>query len=390
MSLETTNKEESTLVKELLKENNYYKLIIENNSFYIIKTDLEGKYTYMNPFFCKMLSIKWEDWIGKYSMSLIIPEDHQICIDTVTACFAEPEISHWVILRKPVPKGIIATQWEFKMLTNDVGVPSEILCIGHDITSLVLRQEELEELVGITSDQNKRLVNFTYIISHNIRSHVANIIGLVNMNEADENDLDDKTALKFIKTSTNSLDATIRNLNEIISIQSNTKLPLKDINVQFEITRIINSIQILISNAETTINYLFDPEQHLNTNPAYFESILLNLITNAIKYKSPTLTLIINIGLYEEGDFKVLTFNDNGLGIDLKKHQSQLFGMYNTFHGNQDARGLGLFIVKTQIEALRGRIEVKSLLNEGTTFSVFFPNFLVKQDFIIPKIEVVA
>ncbi|MEB0280479.1 ATP-binding protein [Mucilaginibacter sp. 10B2] len=382
--------EYDNLYKELLKENDFYKSIIENNSFYIIKTDLEGKYTYMNPFFCKMLSIQCVDWVGKDSMSLIIPEDHQACIDTVTACFVEPEISHWVMLRKPVPKGIIATQWEFKMLKNEEGVPFEILCIGHDITSLVLGQEELEELVGVTSDQNKRLVNFTYIISHNIRSHVANIIGIINLNEADEKDIDDKTALKLIKASINSLDDVIHSLNEIISIQSNTNLVLKVINVQFEIDRIVKSIQILIRNAETTINYLFNPEQQLNTNPTYFESILLNLITNAIKYKSPTLPLIININLFVEGNFKILTFNDNGLGIDLKKHYGQLFGMYNTFHGNKDAKGLGLFIIKTQIEALRGRIEVKSQLGEGTTFKVFFPNTLVKQDFIVPNTRFIS
>lgn len=131
------------LYSELQKENAYYKSIIENNSFYIIKTDLEGKYTYMNPFFCKMLDLEIKDWIGKDSLSLVITEDHQICLDTVMACFSAPSISHRVTLRKPVATGIISTQWEFKMLLNEVGVPSEILCIGHDITSLILRQQEL-------------------------------------------------------------------------------------------------------------------------------------------------------------------------------------------------------------------------------------------------------
>jgi PAS domain S-box-containing protein len=136
-------KDYDNLYREIQKENEYYKSIIENNSFYIIKTDLEGKYTYMNPFFCKMLNLESKDWIGKDSLGIIISEDHQICIDAVMACFSEPSISHWVTLRKPVPSGVISTQWEFKMLLNEVGIPSEILCIGHDITSLILRQEEL-------------------------------------------------------------------------------------------------------------------------------------------------------------------------------------------------------------------------------------------------------
>ena len=380
-----TTKKNSKFLKEIQKENDFYKSIIENNSFYIIKTDLEGKYTYLNPFFCQMLSLKAEDWIGKESMDLIIPEDHQTCINSVTACFASPGESHWVILRKPIATGIISTQWEFKMLTDDKGQFSEILCIGHDITSLVLRQEELQKLVGISADQNKRLVNFTYIVSHNIRSHVANIIGIININNMDA-DMEDKTALELINVSTKSLDETIHNLNEIISIQSNTNIPFKKINIQTEISRIVESISILVSNAGTSINYLFDFDEQLHTNASYFESIILNLITNSLKYKSPDLDLIINIDVSSEEEYKVITFKDNGLGIDLKKYGDRLFGMYNTFNGNSDAGGMGLFIIKTQIEAMKGKIKIESEVGAGTCFRIYFNENTIKQDQILPEL----
>lgn len=132
-----------SLFEKIQKENDYLKSIIQNNSFYIIKTDLEGKYTYLNPYFCKIFSLDAADWMGKESLSLIIPEDHQACMDLVMECFACPGESHWAVLRKPIGKGIISTQWEFKLLNNDQGIPSEVLCIGHDITSLIKRQEEL-------------------------------------------------------------------------------------------------------------------------------------------------------------------------------------------------------------------------------------------------------
>ena len=359
------------LYEDIKKENDYYKSIIENNSFYIIKTDLEGRYTYLNPFFCQMLSLNAEDWIGKDSLGIIIPEDHRACIDTVMACFAKPSESHWVVLRKPVPKGFIYTQWEFKMLRDDEGNLSEILCIGHDITSLVLRQEELETLVGITAEQNKRLMNFTYIVSHNIRSHVANIIGVIQLNDVNV-EMDDKTALKYINVSTTSLNETIQNLNSIISIQSNTNLPVTAVNIFSEISRIAESISILVTNEGTTINYLFDKQEQLKTNLSYFESIILNLITNSLKYKTPGLDLIIDIDVYAEGGYKVMTFKDNGIGIDLAKHGSRIFGMFNTFNGNRDAKGMGLFIIKTQVEAMRGKIELTSELGKGTTFIIYF------------------
>ncbi len=373
----------SSFYKEIQRENDYYKSIIENNSFYIIKTDLQGKYTYLNPFFCQMLSLKAEDWIGKDSLGIIIPEDHQACINTVMLCFADPGKSHWVILRKPVAKGIISTQWEFKMLADEEGNFSEILSIGHDITSLIIRQEELETLVGVTAEQNKRLVNFTYIVSHNIRSHVANIIGIIDLNELDVS-MDDKTAIQIINKSTKSLDETIHNLNDIISIQSNTNLILKDINIHSEISRIVESIAILVSNAGTTINYLFDKSEQLKTNSSYLESIILNLITNSLRYKTPNLDLIIDIDVYCEGAYKVIAFKDNGIGIDVKKYGNRIFGMYNTFHGNKDARGMGLFIIKTQIEAMKGKIEIESELGKGTTFKIYFLDSVEKSALILP------
>lgn len=357
------------LIEQTQKEDAYFRSIIENNSFYIIKTDLEGKYTYLNPFFCKIFNLEPQEWLGKESLGLILPIDHAACIDTVEKCFADLHSSHWVTLRKPAPGGTLSTQWEFKILSDEYGLPSELLCIGHDITPLILKQEELLSLVNIAAEQNKRLVNFTYIISHNIRSHVANIIGILNISE----DLDDnKIALEMIQESTSGLAETLNHLNEIISIQAHTSLPITELNIVNEVSRVIQSIQVLNSDADATISYQFDPQQLLKTNPAYFESIILNLITNAYKYRSPNRALEINLGLQDQGEYKVLTFKDNGIGINLDKHKDQLFGLYKTFHKNKDARGLGLYIVRTQIEAMKGKIEVDSTVDEGTVFSLYF------------------
>ena len=371
MSEKTLKQTKEELIEQTKTDDAYFRSIIENNSFYIIKTDLEGNYTYLNPFFCKMLSLRQEDWLGKNSLSLIMPVDHAVCVETVVKCFADPGKSHWVILRKPIPNGILSTQWEFKMLMDENGVPAEVLCIGHDITPLIMKQEELQSLVDVTAEQNKRLINFTYIISHNIRSHVANILGIINISDDLE---DNKMALGMIKNSTDSLDETIHNLNDIISIQANTNLPVRDLNVFQEISRIVNSIQVLINDAQTSLVYKFHPDEILRTNLAYFESILLNLITNALKYKSPERPLEIAINLYKTEDYKVLIFKDNGVGINLKKYKHQLFGMYKTFHRNKDARGLGLYIVKSQIEAMNGKIEVESEVDIGTTFKLYFIN----------------
>jgi signal transduction histidine kinase len=137
-------------------------------------------------------------------------------------------------------------------------------------------------------------------------------------------------------------------------------------------TLIVDSIKVLFTNAVAKINYNFDEEAYLATNPAYLESIILNLLTNSLKYKSPARPLTIDISFFRKGDHNVFIFKDNGLGIDLNQHGEKIFGMYKTFNGNLDAKGLGLFIIKTQIEALGGKIEVESEVDQYTAFKVYF------------------
>jgi PAS domain S-box-containing protein len=357
---------------DIQTDDNYYRSIIENNSFYVIKTDLEGNYSYLNPFFCQQFRLKANDWLGRPSIDLIIPADHQACIDTVQQCFMKPEESHWVILRKPHYTGTVSTQWEFKVVFDNANNPLEILCIGHDITSLVMRQQELQTLVDITAEQNKKLLNFTYIISHNIRSHVANIIGLIELND-DGTPEDKELSWNMMKKSVTGLDSTIQNLNEVIKIQTNVNLPLKRVYLQKEIANIIDSIRVLFEKDNTTISYDFEESAYLFTNPAYLESIILNLMTNALKYRSTKRALEIELSLRIEEQYQVLVFTDNGTGINLDQNGDKVFGMYKTFHGNADAKGMGLFIVKNQIEALGGKIELESEIDEFTTFRIFFP-----------------
>jgi signal transduction histidine kinase len=115
------------------------------------------------------------------------------------------------------------------------------------------------------------------------------------------------------------------------------------------------------------------PDHRISFNSDYFDSILLNLMSNAIRYKNPGVRPSLRLSSTSLDDSLVLEVADNGLGIDLTRYGDKLFTMYKTFHGNPDARGLGLFITKNQIEALGGKIDVESTPSEGTTFRVTFP-----------------
>jgi signal transduction histidine kinase len=96
----------------------------------------------------------------------------------------------------------------------------------------------------------------------------------------------------------------------------------------------------------------------------------LNFISNAVRYSHPDRKPMIKISYDEQ--LKTLTIADNGIGIDLEKNGTKLFGMYKTFNNNPDSKGIGLFITKNQIDAMGGRIETESKLGVGTTFTIYF------------------
>ena len=129
----------------------------------------------------------------------------------------------------------------------------------------------------------------------------------------------------------------------------------------------------LESNIESThakIEYDFSKAPEVNYIPAYLESILQNLLTNALKYRDPARTPVIKCSTEKDGNHIYLYFEDNGLGIDMERYGDSVFGMYKTFHNHPEAKGIGLFITRNQIEALGGSISLESKVNEGTKFTI--------------------
>ncbi|RYE37423.1 MAG: HAMP domain-containing histidine kinase [Sphingobacteriales bacterium] len=168
--------------------------------------------------------------------------------------------------------------------------------------------------------------------------------------------------LSLLRRNADNLFETIDNLNEIVSFQLNDKTQTKPINLQEQITKTLTAIQALSEKQRAEFNVFVDANLNINYNPAYLESILLNFFTNAIKYKHPERDPKIRISAFFEDGKVILEIKDNGSGIDLKRHGKKLFGMYKTFHDNADARGIGLFITKNQVEALLAQFHIWQLI----------------------------
>ncbi|MXN89679.1 PAS domain-containing protein [Flavobacterium sp. Sd200] len=254
---------------------------------------------------------------------------------------------------------------------NAEGKPLRAVGTLRDITQIKEKEIQLGNTLNIIGDQNNRLSNFAHIVSHNLRSHASNLKMLLDLlKNAEESEREEM--LEHLEGISDGLSITISHLKELVEIQTEVKNVKETLNLRHYLKNILSILHNEITKHGVTIEINIPLDVTVSYNPAYLESILLNFTTNAIKYSSSERKPVISYDFGLENDEKVLSISDNGLGIDLKKHKNSLFGMYKTFHKNQNSRGIGLFITKNQVEAMGGRIEVTSEVNKGTTFKIYF------------------
>ncbi|MFD2585427.1 PAS domain S-box protein [Croceitalea marina] len=256
-------------------------------------------------------------------------------------------------------------------LTDVRGQTYALLGISMDISTLKEKEHELRHLIDVTSVQNKKLVNFAHIVSHNLRSHTANFSMLLEFltNEKDESEKD--RIVKMLSKASDNLLGTLDNLNEVVKINTNTNVTRESINLRASFDSVHENLIALFQKNKVQYENTIPKNLNVHGIPAYIENIILNLLTNAVKYKHPNRNPKITITAKKNENKVVLSIKDNGIGINLDKNGDKLFGMYKTFHDNKDARGIGLYISKNQIEAMGGSIIACSEINKGTTFKVY-------------------
>jgi len=250
--------------------------------------------------------------------------------------------------------------------------PARVIGTHTDITDQKNKEQQLRETLDVVSGQNNRLLNFAYIVSHNLRTHSSNFKMIMDLLRDPEMEPQEKDELlNNLEKVSEQLNETITNLNEVVSIQTHVDIKTVDLNLYNYFRRTVELLSDDINTWGIDVYNRIPADCVIKYNPAYMESILLNFLSNGIKYRSLTQRPTISIDFFKEGKKYGFIIADNGIGINLKKHGDQLFGMYKTFNGNLDAKGMGLFITKNQVESFGGRIEVESELGSGTTFKVY-------------------
>lgn len=234
------------------------------------------------------------------------------------------------------------------------------------------RELKLMNKITKSNELNAMLLNLFYTVSHNLNAYTSNIKMLLDLIDSEDDPTENRQNLEYLRTVSNDLTKTITDLSQIVYVQNSSDI----IKEQLNLNQFLNKVKSIIDGYSIDdklrfINNVPD-DAYVNYNPAYLESILLNFSTNAIKYAHPDRFPTIEFGYFVENKTKVLTITDNGLGIDLNRYGTSLFGLNQTFHQHENANGIGLFITKYQIEAMKGMITVSSKVGEGTTFKIHF------------------
>ena len=252
---------------------------------------------------------------------------------------------------------------------------NKILLATQNISEQKKNETEKELLIEELMHNNNDLKQFSYITSHNLRAPLSNLLGILQL--LDMSSITDPMSsllLKNFKDCTLQLNETVNDLINVLIIKNNVNTKRETLSIPQTLNRVISSVQNTIDIFNAEIQQNFEAFDNVEFNKSYLESILLNLLTNALKYSSPDRKPVIRVYTKKEHDVTKLYFSDNGLGIDIERHKNKIFGLYQRFHDHADSKGLGLYIVNSQIRVMGGEIEVASEVDKGSTFIVTFKN----------------
>lgn len=267
-------------------------------------------------------------------------------------------------------------QGRAQVFRDEAGNPLRMIGINSDVSRIKRKDQRLRSLLELTEKQDRKLMDFAHIVSHNLRTNSANITMLADMLAAGLNQEQTRKFLGMIQQSSEKLEETLNHLNEIVKIQATDKSELVSLAVHPILQDAFEAINDKIKESKAKISITVPANLEVWGIRPYLCHVFSSLMTNSIRFSDQRKRLQIKISARSLSDQVILIFSDNGLGIDLDKYGKQLFGMYKTFHDHKDAKGIGLFIAKNQMEAMHGKIEVNSKVGEGTTFYLYFKSIL--------------
>ncbi len=359
--------------QELEENEKRYRSLVENSNEIILIISKDGKLIYSSPSLKRITGYEEVDLSDNEILSLIHPSERIVLLKKLqrSKSSAGTPFSE-IILRIRAKEGHWI--WMNATLTNmlkEKNIGGYVVNL-RDISGKKEAELNLMKSYDFVMEQNKRLLNFAYIVSHNLRSHSSNLESILELYETEDIPEEKDHYIALLKKVSKSLNETLYDLNEVVSINTNLEIRSEELEVSEYLDKALAVLSLQIDSMEAEIIKNIPSDMKVYFNPAYLESVLLNFITNALRYNHPDRKPKIILNGKKKNDKWILEICDNGIGIDLEKHGDKVFGLYKTFSGRKDSRGIGLFITRNQINAMGGKVKVESTPGEGTCFKVYF------------------
>ncbi len=333
------------------------------------------KIIYVNPAFTKLTGYTPKEVIGKTPKVFMSKNSVKKDIKNLVNAIKKKEEFTFETINTNKNNEEYWVNFTMIPITNFDDEHAHWISIQRDISKEKEREEEREHLISELTQNNKDLKQFSYITSHNLRAPLSNLTGLLNLIEdipIENEEL--KELIDGFSKSTGLLNETISDLVKVIIIKDSPSIQKEEVEIRDVFENVFNQLTFVIGIQKPILKLNFENAKTLVINKSYLESILLNLMTNSLKYRDEKRQLKISISSHKEDHMTVIEFTDNGIGIDLVRNKEKVFGLYQRFHNHTDSKGLGLYLVKSQVEAMGGTIAIESEVGRGTTFKLSFKN----------------
>lgn len=339
----------------------------------------QGRWIEVNNALCQMTGYSREELQSKTYREITFPGD-LAGDDIAIGKLLSKELQYVTLEKRYVSKSnkIIWVLLNVSMVWNEDGTPEFFIAQIADITQrkeleaeLTRKNSELEaarlSLVNKVSQMNE----LNHMIAHNLRGPAGNIKMLSDPDEHSFDALERDEVMNLIHQSSVALMESLNTLMETAEIKLNKDIAYDNCDFNEIVHNIINQLHASIYEKHAQIEVRLE-QASVKYPKAYLESILYNLLSNALKYTVPNRAAEIIVSTKVVDGRTQLSVKDNGIGIDLKRFEHKLFHLNQIFHHGYDSKGIGLFITKTQIESLGGTIAVKSEPDKGAEFIVTF------------------
>ena len=362
------SKAETAKAEESLTDYPLEPFFNDTNDLFCI-AGFDGFFRKVNPAVTRLLGFSEEELYSRSIKSFIHPQDQE---------------KTWTY-RQHLINGTGFKKYENRYLTKDgetiwlswTSIPVEqygvVYAIAKNITQAKQREEERNSLIADLTNINRELKTITYTTSHDLRTPVNNLMAVFSL--LDTSKIQDEETLEFInilQSATNDLKNTLNEYVDMLNVNNSVRSKISKIDLKLLVFDVVDSIKSLIKETNTELKIDIPESVIVPFNRGKLKSVVLNLLTNSIKYSHPGKGAFINIKATELEETVEMIFSDNGIGFDSEKNADRIFELNQQFHDHEDSKGVGLYLIHNHIKNMGGKISVQSEVNKGATFTILF------------------